>query len=130
MSQFVAGGLFVVRRPFKACGVLHNVGEVIEDPTELKLFRSRLGDRDIIELLPEQETVNLSWLEYMEARATEAIDSRVYALAGKEDPNEVKPVDEKPADSVVPPVIPTGTKVEKVVIAAKAPAVKAPATTK
>lgn len=107
MYQGVEGGLFVVRRPFKAHGILHNVGEVIDDPTSIKLFRSRLSDRDIIELFPDNELENLSWLEYLESRATEPIDARVYEYAGEKPPvkDEQPPADPPAEPPTAPKVI-------------------------
>lgn len=108
MPNLVKGGLYVVRRPFKAHGILHDVGEVIEDPTSIKLFRSRLSDRDIIELFPDNELENLTWLEYLESRATGPIDARVYEYAGEKPPivNEDGKEDADKKEATPPPTTP------------------------
>jgi hypothetical protein len=121
MQKRIDGGLFVVRRNFKAGGVLFNVGEVIENPMEIKLFRSRLNDRDIIELLPGNDATNQEWLEYMKPRTQDIIDSRVYEFCGVEAPiftlveDIIPPIEQvKISEEVKEVKIPEKTVVEKV----------------
>lgn len=79
MSIGTPGGLFIVRRAFKAHGILYNIGEIIEDPTVIKLYRSRLADRDIIELL-DGGIENPSWFDYLTARTTMTLDPLIYKI--------------------------------------------------
>lgn len=74
--------LYVVRTPFRAHGIFYEVGTIIEDPSSIWLFRSRLGARDIIELEPGGRQ-NEMWFEYLCSRATKELDARIYQLCKK-----------------------------------------------
>ncbi len=99
MAVGTPGGLFVVCRAFKAHGKLYNVGDVIDDVTEIKLYRSRLADRNIVEFMVGRETENTNWLAYITARTQATLDSRIYALCGKTSPKVA--VEEQDKDPVV-----------------------------
>lgn len=59
--------LLLVRRSFKDRGNLFEAGSVITDPSSVRLFRSRLGCRDIVELR-EDNPKDAMWIEYLENR--------------------------------------------------------------
>ena len=96
--------LYVVRNTFRAHGILHEVGTVIDDPSSIWLFRSRLGVRDIIELT-EGGKDNSMWYDYLSTRVRGPIDDRICSICGKtsvEDPIVVTPQqDMKPEPKAV-----------------------------
>ena len=100
--------LYVARRNFKARGVLYEVGQVIENPSSITLLRSRILDRDILELF-EGDRRNAAWLDYLRARARKPLDPRVILICGGkvDEPTPIAPVvptapaaPQKPATSV------------------------------
>lgn len=42
--------LKVVSRPFKSAGVFYPVGSIIEDPTAIKLYKTKVKDKKIIDV--------------------------------------------------------------------------------
>lgn len=80
-------GLYVVRRAFKAHGNLYLVGQVIEDPTSIKLFRSRLSERYVVKFSPDTVVQNKIWMNYMETRLGVELDQRILDMCEeKEEP--------------------------------------------
>ena len=74
--------LYVVRNSFKAHGTLYGVGVVIDNPSSIWTFRSRLGVRDVIELT-EGGRDNEMWFAYLQARALSPLDERILEICGK-----------------------------------------------
>lgn len=121
--------IYVARRPFKAQGILFETGVVIDDPNSIKLFRSRLGNRDIVEL-SEGSSQNQMWYEYLTTRAKMPLDDRILVICGlKEATTPVEaPVIETPEPiKVETPVVETPA---PVVVETPAKAVKTVATVK
>lgn len=87
--------MYVVRRSFKAQGMLYSTGTVIEDPVTIPLYRSRLGSRDIIEL-NEGDKQTASWIEYLQSRVTGPLDPRILKLVAPVKAAEVKAEPAKP----------------------------------
>lgn len=57
--------LFIVKRPFRTNGEMYLVGSVIEDPTKIRLFKSKVNEGKIIKV----NEVNLDRVaEYIESR--------------------------------------------------------------
>lgn len=77
----MANVLYVARRAFKSRGVLYEVGQVIENPSSITLLRSRILDRDVLELF-EGDKHNGAWLDYLKARAKKPLDPRVIKMCG------------------------------------------------
>lgn len=86
LIQLKDGDLLVVRRCFKAQGRLYQVGEVIENPNDIKFIRSRLASRDVILLNANEKERAINWVPYLEARSQQEIDPRIYAVANGEIP--------------------------------------------
>ena len=89
---------FVVKKPFKSMGKFYGVGSIIEDPTAIKRFKSKVTEGKIIAVTED----NLqSVAAYIKARSgvdilpgftkTETIDGRL--------PKESKPKESKPKES-------------------------------
>lgn len=98
--------LYVVRRPFKAHGNLFEAGTIIDDPASIKLFRSRLGNRDIVQLI-EGSDKNQLWYDYLSTRVQTPMNDRILKICGKlpvETPKVVTPV--TPVKAVTPTVAP------------------------
>lgn len=114
MRNGLEGGLYVVRRSFKAHGVLYEAGQVLEDPTAIKLFRSRLADRDILVLKPGDYNNNQNWVDYLSTRVVGNLDPRIVAMTKKAEPI-------KPKEQTINKNTTTGTaqKAAKVPTAAK-----------
>lgn len=71
--------MYVVRRSFKAQGMLYSAGTIIEDLATVPLYRSRLGSRDIIEM-NEGDKQTASWIEYLQSRVVGPLDPRILKL--------------------------------------------------
>lgn len=96
---------FVVKKPFKSMGKFYDVGSIIEDPTAIKRFKSKVNEGKIVVVTKD----NLqSVAAYIKARSgvdilpgftkTEPIDDR---LPEKPKPNEPKPVVKAKAKVVI-----------------------------
>lgn len=121
--------IYVVRRPFKSQGILFEAGVVVDDPNSIKLFRSRLGSRDVVEL-SEGSSQNQMWYEYLTTRAKMPLDDRILVICGlKEATTAVEtPVTETPEPiKVEAPVVETPAPVK---VEAPAKAVKTVTTVK
>lgn len=93
----MANVLYVARRAFKSRGVLYEVGQVIENPSSITLLRSRILDRDVLELL-EGDKHNAAWLDYLKARVTKPLDPRVVEMCG----GKVTPAPATPIKTITP----------------------------
>jgi len=117
--------MFVVVRAFKDHGVLYEAGTVITDPSSIRLFRSRLGSRNIVDMRQDQ-THNRNWIDYLQARGhdTSAIEARLLMPSG---PAKVAPDVPKvtaaastgPATTVPKPVLKPAVKVATTATAVK-----------
>ena len=85
--------LYVARRNFKSRGVLYEVGQVIENPSSITLLRSRILDRDVLELF-EGDKRNAAWLDYLKVRAKKPLDPRIILICGGkvDEPTPAAPV--------------------------------------
>lgn len=111
--------LYVVRNSFKAHGKLYEVGDIIDDPSSIKLFRSRVAARDIVELSESKRDCK-AWFEYLQARSKKELDPRIYTACGIQAPKVVE--SPKPAAPATKPVASTVKPATKPV--APKPAVK------
>jgi hypothetical protein len=59
--------------------MLFEAGTVIDNPSSIKYFKSRLTQRDVIELRPKEKQ-NATWLPYLEARSKKPLDARIYQV--------------------------------------------------
>lgn len=82
------GGLYVVRRPFKSKGILYPAGKVLVNVAEIRYWKSRVANRDILSLFPNNDKENLPWIDYLENRTGKLLDSRIYELI--QDKSKVK----------------------------------------
>jgi hypothetical protein len=92
--------LYVVRNTFKAHGMLFEAGTVIDNPSSIKYFKSRLTQRDVIELRPKEKQ-NAMWLPYLEARSKKPLDARIYQVC-----EQPLPIDHPDRPVVPSPVSP------------------------
>lgn len=94
---------FVVKKPFKSMGKFYGVGSIIEDPTAIKRFKSKVAEGKIIAVTED----NLqSVAAYIKARSgvnilpgftkTETTDDR---LPNEPKLKEPKPKEPKPKES-------------------------------
>lgn len=91
---------YVVKKPFKSLGKFYNVGSIIEDPTAIKRFKSKINEGKVI-VVTEDNLQSIA--AYIKARSgvdilpgftkTETIDDR---LPGKQKPDEPKPDEPQP----------------------------------
>lgn len=106
--------LYVARRAFKCRGVLYEAGQIIENPTSITLLRSRILDRDILELT-EGSRQNGAWLAYLKAKVKKPLDKRILEICGevvKEAPTPAPtpaPVAQPAATPATKPVKPATT---------------------
>ena len=47
--------LFVVKRGFKSLGKMYNAGSIITDPADIKLFKTKLKHKQIVEVTEENK---------------------------------------------------------------------------
>ena len=99
--------MFVVRKPFKSLGKFYSVGSVIEDPTAIKRFKSKVNEGKVI-VVTEDNLQSVA--AYIKARSgvdilpgftkTETIDVRLPKdpKPDKPKPNEPKPNEPKPEE--------------------------------
>jgi len=95
---------FVVKKPFKSLGKFYSVGSVIEDPTAIKRFKSKVNEGKII-VVTEDNLQSVA--AYIKARSgvdilpgltkTEPIDDRLPEKP-KPKPEESKPEEPKPEE--------------------------------
>jgi hypothetical protein len=92
---------YIARRPFKTVGKFFEVGSIIEDPTEIRLFKTKVSDKKIVRVTEDNL---LSIAEYIASRTgvspLEKYQKYVEGLKGIK-PDEVKPDEVKP-DEVKP----------------------------
>ena len=74
--------IYVVRNAFYAHGKLYEVGTIIDDPTSIWVFRSRLNTRDIIQLGVDKK-LDAMWFSYLSTRVRGDIDARIYKVCGE-----------------------------------------------
>lgn len=89
--------MLVVRNSFKSKGICYEVGSIIEDPTDITLFNTRISNRDILDLPNDPHTI--TWIDYLEGRVA-SLDPRIYEACGIEKP-EKNPYGLVPPEPVV-----------------------------
>jgi hypothetical protein len=86
---------FVVKKPFKSMGKFYGVGSIIEDPTAIKRFKSKINEGKIIAVTED----NLqSVAAYIKARSGVDILPGFTKIETTDDrlPKEPKPKESKP----------------------------------
>ena len=96
---------FVVKKPFKSLGKFYGIGSIIEEPTAIKRFKSKVNEGKVI-VVTEDNLQSVA--AYIKARSgvdilpgftkTETIDVRLPKdpKPDKPKPNEPKPNEPKP----------------------------------
>jgi len=98
---------FVVKKPFKSLGKFYGIGSIIEEPTAIKRFKSKVNEGKVI-VVTEDNLQSVA--AYIKARSgvdilpgftkTETIDVRLPKdpKPDKPKPNEPKPNEPKPEE--------------------------------
>ena len=94
--------MYVVKKPFKSMGKFYGVGSIIEDPTAIKRFKSKVNEGKVI-VVTEDNLQSVA--AYIKARSgvdilpgftkTKPMDDR---LSEEPKPEEPKPEEPKPEE--------------------------------
>jgi hypothetical protein len=87
--------MYVVKKPFKSMGKFYGVGSIIEDPTAIKRFKSKVNEGKVI-VVSEDNLQTVA--AYIKARSNVDILPRFTKTKPKPDepkPNEPKPDEPK-----------------------------------
>ncbi len=114
---------FVVKKPFKSLGKFYSVGSVIEDPTAIKRFKSKVNEGKVI-VVTEDNLQSVA--AYIKARSgvdilpgftkTEPMDDRLSEEPKPEKPKPEEPKPEEPKREEPKPEEPKTVTKAKVVI--------------
>jgi hypothetical protein len=98
---------YIVRRPFKSVGMFYGVGSVIEDPTKIKRFKSKVKEGKIVSV----DKDNLEHMaKYIKVRTGTDIREHFKPKADTKPKNDTKP--NPKADTDVKHKADTDTKVK------------------
>jgi hypothetical protein len=87
--------MYIVKKPFKSMGKFYGVGSIIEDPTAIKRFKSKVNEGKVI-VVSEDNLQTVA--AYIKARSNVDILPRFTKTKPKPDepkPNEPKPDEPK-----------------------------------
>lgn len=116
--------IYIVKRPLKSNGVFHPVGSLIEDPTNVKLLKTKINEGKIVVLSKEMKNLG-EVIAYLEVKC--ALDLRDKIMAAlEEEVVEEKVIEAVPPVKEAPPEVKTTPEPVKVVapVAPAAPVVK------
>jgi len=70
--------LYIVRRPFRSNGKQYLVGDLIEDPTQIRYFKTKIYDGQVLRLDPKDKNFK-SIVKYFETVLNKPMEQNILA---------------------------------------------------